>query len=148
MSSSITRLTALRAAMRETGTDLVAVGPGSHMQWLVGFHPHADERPCLLLVGLEKEIFLMPVLNAEGSRESTEIAFATWADEEGPDAALAAALAAIDATAARQVVLDETMRADFALLLLGALPGAAHAFTAATLGRRCACARMWGNTTG
>jgi hypothetical protein len=128
------RMTDLRRVMRETGKDLVALGPGSHMQWLVGFHPHADERPCLLLVGLEKETFLMPVLNAEGSRESTEIEFHTWADEDGPDAALASALAAIDATEARQVVLDETMRADFALLLLGALPDATHAFTAETLG--------------
>lgn len=128
------RMTALRRVMRDTGKDLVALGPGSHMQWLVGFHPHADERPCLLLVGLEKETFLMPVLNAEGSRESTEIEFHTWADDEGPDAALAAALAAIDATAAKHVVLDETMRADFALLLLGVLPGATHAFTAETLG--------------
>ena len=128
------RMTALRRVMRETGKDLVALGPGSHMQWLVGFHPHADERPCLLLVGLERETFLMPVLNAGGSRETTEIEFHTWADEEGPDGALAAALAAIDATEAKQVVLDETMRADFALLLLGVLPGATHAFTAATLG--------------
>ncbi len=45
------RMTALRRVMRDTGKDLVALGPGSHMQWLVGFHPHADERPCLLLVG-------------------------------------------------------------------------------------------------
>ena len=21
------------------------------MQWVTGFHPHADERPCLLLIG-------------------------------------------------------------------------------------------------
>lgn len=134
MTSTNPRIAALRAAMQTTGKDLVAVGPGSHMQWLVGFHPHADERPCLLLVGLEKETFLMPSLNAEGSRESTDIEFHTWADEDGPDAALTAALTAIDVTGAQQVVLDETMRADFALLLLGALPGVAHAFTDTTLG--------------
>ena len=58
------RLSDLRIRMSESGVDLVAVGPGSHMQWLVGFHPHPDERPCLLLVGLETEIFRMPILNA------------------------------------------------------------------------------------
>jgi Xaa-Pro aminopeptidase len=128
------RLAQLRSKMRETGADLVAIGPGSHMDWLLGFHPHPDERPCLLLVGAEAETFLMPVLNAEGTRESTDIAFHTWSDEIGPDAALAEALAAVGATAAKKVVLDETMRADFALLVLGAIPGASHAFTADTIG--------------
>src|SRR5262245_59855637 len=122
------RLEALRKKMNEAEVDLVALGPGSHMQWVVGFHPHADERPCLLLIGTEKETFLMPALNAEGSREETDIEFHTWADENGPHAALAAALAAIGVTGAGSVVLDETMRADFALLILGALPGASHSF--------------------
>lgn len=128
------RLGALREKMREAGADLTAIGPGSHMDWLLGFHPHPDERPCLLLVAPEKETMLMPVLNAEGSREETDLEFHTWADAEGPDAALAAALEAIGASAAKSVVLDETMRADFALLLLDALPGASHSFTERTLG--------------
>ena len=129
-----TRLDKLRAAMRETATDLVVLGPGAHMQWLLGFHPHADERPCLLLVGPEREAFLMPALNAEGSREETEIAFHPWSDEEGPGAALTAALKDVDAEAARRVALDETMRADFALLVVDALPDAARSFTADTIG--------------
>ena len=128
------RLAALRVKMRENGADLLAVGPGSHMDWLLGFHPHPDERPCLLLVGAEEETFLMPGLNAQGSREETDIEFHTWADADGPHAALVEALAAIDATEAQNVVLDETMRADFALLLLDMLPGADHAFTDQTLG--------------
>lgn len=128
------RLALLRDIMRDTGTDLVALAPGSHMDWLLGFHPHPDERPCLLLVGGERECFLMPALNAEGTRESTDIAFHTWADAEGPDRALAAAIADLAVSGARKVVLDETMRADFALLLLGALPEATHAFTADTIG--------------
>jgi len=128
------RLKALREKMKKAEVDLVALGPGSHMQWVAGFHPHADERPCLLLIGPEKETFLMPGLNAEGSREETDIEFHTWADEDGPDAALASALAAIGATEAKSVALDETMRADFALLLLGALPDARHSFTDTTIG--------------
>ena len=129
------RLARLRKAMSAEAVDLVALAPGSHMDWLVGFHPHPDERPCLLLVGPEREAFLMPVLNAEGTRERTDVAFHCWADAEGPDAALTAALAELDASEARSIVLDETMRADFALLLLGTLPKAKHAFTEATLGR-------------
>ncbi|MEQ8297821.1 MAG: Xaa-Pro peptidase family protein [Nitratireductor sp.] len=129
------RLARLREAMRAEAADLVAIAPGSHMDWLVGFHPHPDERPCLLLVGAKKEAFLMPVLNAEGTREHTDIAFHTWSDDQGPKAALDEALAAIGAEGAKTVVLDETMRADFALLVLDALPGATHAFTDRTLGR-------------
>lgn len=128
------RLAALRERMKATGTGLVAIAPGSHMDWLLGFHPHPDERPCLLLVGMDNETFLMPVLNAEGSREETDISFFTWADADGPHAALAAALDEIGARGVDQVALDETMRADFALLLLDALPDARHAFTAETLG--------------
>ena len=129
------RFAALRERMTETGTGLIAIGPGSHMDWVLGFHPHPDERPCLLLVGPEKECFLMPALNAEGSRERTDIEFHSWADDIGPDAALGQALEAIDATAPGLVALDETMRADFALLLLDALPAdTRRAFTPDTLG--------------
>ena len=134
MTQTEIRLTNLRAAMAETGTDLVVLGPGAHMHWLLGFHPHGDERPCLLLIGREREVFLMPALNAEGTRAETDIAFCEWADENGPDAALKQALDRIGANGQLKVVLDETMRADFALLVLGALPGARHDFTLDTVG--------------
>ena len=128
------RLASLRVLMRETETDLVAIGPGAHMQWLLGFHPHADERPCLLLISPQGEVFLMPALNADGTRENTDIAFCCWSDEDGPIAALDKALADIGALEARQVVLDETMRADFALLIKDRLPSTSHSFTSETVG--------------
>ncbi len=135
MSDSVTqRLTALRAKMAQTGADLVALGPGSHMQWLAGFHTHPDERLCLLLVGPERETFVMPVLNADGARERTTIGFHTWSDENGPADALGAALTTLGAKGAKKVVIDETMRADFALTLLDALPGASAVFTGETVG--------------
>lgn len=135
MSEMKSRLGALRQRMASTRTGLVAIAPSSHMDWVLGFHPHPDERPCLLLVGPEKEAFLMPTLNAEGSRELTDVAFYNWADDEGPDAALRAALLAIDAEAPGLIALDETMRADFALLLIDALPAdTRRTFTQATLG--------------
>ncbi|MCW4115357.1 Xaa-Pro peptidase family protein [Aurantimonas sp. MSK8Z-1] len=128
------RLAALRTRMQETGIDLVALGPGAHMHWVAGFHPHPDERPCLLLIGPQREAFLMPSLNAEGARVDTDIAFYPWSDDTGPTAALAAALDAVGASDAGVVSLDETMRADFALLLLGALPKARHGFAGETVG--------------
>lgn len=129
------RLAALRARMAETGTGLVALGPGSHMQWAVGFHTHADERPCLLLVAPDKEAFLMPALNAEGARELTDIDFFQWADAVGPVDALRTALADIGADKPGLVALDETMRSDFTLLLLDTLPAdTRRAFTSDTLG--------------
>lgn len=119
--------------MAAQGVDLVVLAPGAHMDWLVGFHPLLCERPCLLLVGPEREAFLMPALNAEGSRESTAIPFHVWADDVGPVEAFAAALAEVGGTAASHVVLDETMRIDFAALVLDALPAARRSFTDDTL---------------
>ena len=129
------RLTALRACMRDTGTDLVALGPGPHMHWLAGFHPHADERPCLLMVSQSHAGFLMPALNAAGSRAHTDLPFWLWSDAEGPGTALARALHDLGIATGARVGLDESMRADFALLLLGAIPGARHGFAADTLGK-------------
>jgi Xaa-Pro aminopeptidase len=129
------RLKALRQRMIETGTGLVAIAPGSHMEWVLGFHPHPDERPCLLLIGSETEAFLMPALNAGGSREFTDIAFYNWADEEGPAETLRQVLSAVGGEAPGLVALDETMRADFALPLLDALPAdTRHNFTLSTIG--------------
>ncbi|MEF2071998.1 M24 family metallopeptidase [Consotaella aegiceratis] len=129
------RLAMLRECMAETRCDLVALGPGPYMHWVAGFHTHADERPCLLLIGLEKEAFLMPALNAEGARENTDIAFHMWADEDGPQAALTAALADIGVMRAHSVAVDETMRTDFSLLVLETLPNTHHAYAAETVGR-------------
>lgn len=116
------RLAALRARMEQTGTDLVALGPSSHMAWLSGVHPHGDERPVMLLVSQRYAGFLMPALNAAAARKDTDLPFHPWRDDEGPDAALADLLKACDATRADlSVVLDETMRTDFSLRLLDAL---------------------------
>lgn len=122
MSLTTTRLAALRSRMEAEGTGLVALGPGSHMQWALGYHPHPDERLCLLLVGLDAARLVMPALNAEEARRHTDLPMDAWEDAEGPEAALAAALATV-APAPAAVEIDETMRADFALAVLDALPG-------------------------
>ena len=129
-----TRLQALRARMQATGTDLLALGPGPNTHWLLGFHTHPDERPCLLMITAERHCFLMPALNAEEVRAQCDLTLFTWADAEGPDAALQKALGWLGATTARHTAVDEAMRADFAILLLDALPQSAHGYAAECLG--------------
>lgn len=126
------RLARLRVRMVEAGVDLVALAPGAHLHWLCGFSPFADERPCLALIGHRGAGFLMPVLNADDVRQHTDWPFWEWADDQGPGAALAAALASLGPVAA--LSLDETMRADHALLVLDALPTARRGFAADTVG--------------
>ena len=129
------RLTRLRKRMAETGTDLVVVGPSSHLVWLAGLSPHGDERPVMMIVGLHHAGLLIPALNADSQRPLTRLPFYAWSDADGPDAALAALLG--DAgmrNRAIKLALDETMRADFALLVLDALPGAVRGFLQETVG--------------
>jgi len=135
MSTILTqRMANLRALMAKTETDLVVIGPSSHMQWLADLSPHGDERPVMLLVSQSHAGFLMPALNVDSARQHTDLPFFPWADAEGPDAALEALLKASNIDrASPSVVLDETMRADFALLLLDALPGARRRFTGDTV---------------
>lgn len=130
-----TRLASLRARMQQTGTDLVALGPSSHMVWLTGLNPHGDERPVMLLVTNSHAGFLMPALNLDSSRQITGLPMFPWADSEGPDTALENLLAASGIDRANvAVALDETMRTDFSMLLLDALPGARRSFTHETVG--------------
>lgn len=132
--SSSARIESLRQRMAETGTDLVAIGPSSHMVYLTGVDPHGDERPVMLLVSKDYAGFLMPALNLDAARKSSDLPMIAWSDNEGPNGALAQLL---DVTGiernAPSIVLDETMRADFALLLLDALPGARRRFTGDTV---------------
>lgn len=128
------RLANLRQRMSYTGTDLVAIGPSSHMVWLANLSPHGDERPVMLLVSQKFAGFLMPALNVDSSRQHTDLPMLPWADADGPDAALDQVLSACEIDRNNlSVVVDETMRADFALLLLDALPGARRSFTDETV---------------
>ncbi len=118
--------------MAAVGTDLVVLGPTSHMRWLAGLDPHGDERPVLLCVSPSYAGFLMPALNADSVRQATDLPFHAWKDEDGPDAALAALLAACGPV--RSLAIDEAMRADFALRVLDRLPQATRQFTDLTVG--------------
>lgn len=134
MTQTTDRLAELQRKMAETDTDLVVVGPGAHLAWLLDVRPHADERPCLAFVSASGAAFLMPALEAESARTQTDLPFFDWSDDAGPEAALARLLADLGVDEARALVLDETMRADHAALVTDALPHAARRFTADTVG--------------
>ena len=134
MTQTTERLSALRAKMAETETDLVVLAPGAHLAWLLDVRPHADERPCLAFVSASGAGFLMPALEADSARNQTDLPFFTWADDTGPEAALKEMIAELGVHEATSLVLDETMRADHAALVTDALPGAARRFAAETVG--------------
>ena len=128
------KINSLRARMKDNNVDLVVLGPGTHMNWLLGFNPYPDERPCMLLIGKEKEVFLMPSVNAEDAKKRTDIAINSWKDENGPDQALKEALLYIGESSAKHIAIDEAMRSHFALIVIEALPNPTYEFTASTIG--------------
>lgn len=130
----MSKIDALRAKMSEEGVDLVALGPGAHLEWLTGMHPHADERPLIFCLTAEHAGFLMPALESESARRQTDMPFFEWADADGPQGALEQVLEAVGAGAARSIVLDETMRADHAALVQDRLLNAKRQFGESTIG--------------
>ena len=128
------KINSLRLRMKDNNVDLLVLGPGTHMRWLLGFSPYPDERPCMLLIGKEKEAFLMPSVNAEDVRKKTDIAINIWKDEDGPDQALKEALLYIGETSAKHIAIDEAMRSHFALIVIEALPNPTYEFTGSTIG--------------
>ena len=128
------KINSLRARMKDNNVDLVVLGPGTHMNWLLGFNPYPDERPCMLLIGKEKEAFLMPSVNAEDVRKRTDIVINSWKDENGPEQALKEALFYIGESSAKHIAIDEAMRSHFALIVIEALPNPTYEFTGSTIG--------------
>ena len=120
--------------MADQHIDLVCLGPGAHLEWLLGLHPHADERPLLFCTTQHSAAFLMPALEAESLRVHTDMPFFEWADAHGPDAALSQLMDTLECHSARSIVLDETMRADFAALVQDRLMNATRQFTETTVG--------------
>lgn len=128
------RINRLRQQMAAEQVDFVAVGAGAHMAWLAGIRPHSDERPLLLCVSPSYAGLLMPSLEAESVRQHTSLPFHCWSDNEGPVHAFRQLLTEAGAENASSLVLDETMRADFAALVQDALPQASRQFCTSTVG--------------
>jgi Xaa-Pro aminopeptidase len=131
----VMHLQTLQSMLRQNRVDAVALGPGPHMAHVLSVAPHPDERPCLLVVTPKSAAFLMPELNAEGMRRQTDLPFFTYADADGPAGALAKLIKSLDLEKADLVEVDETMRADFALLFIDALGKPRVAFASESVGR-------------
>ncbi|HLW48376.1 MAG TPA: Xaa-Pro peptidase family protein [bacterium] len=119
------RLERVRRLMGERGMDLLAVAPGDDLHYLLGYSPHADERPCYLLVAGGGAAFVVPSLNAAQAEQHVRLPMFTYTDAEGPARAIAAARSGLGGTASpRALGVDDTMRADFVLTLQAAYPDA------------------------
>ena len=128
------RLSRLQSKLSAEGVDLLALAPGAHLAWLLGFNPHGDERPLLFCVTPESAGFLMPALEADSARQHTDLPFHCWVDDAGPQAAFDALLEDLGAGNAGSIALDETMRADHAALVQDRLMNAKRQFTESTVG--------------
>ena len=106
----------------------------AHMHRLLGYHPHPDERTTLLLVGPDALVLVVPSVNAGDMAARFDLPIHASADEDGPAQALTSALAAVVPKGPVRLLLDEAMRADAALLLLGQLGRATHSFATETVG--------------
>jgi len=86
MTNTRAKIELLRTQMAKASVDVLALAPGTHMQWLLGFMPHPDERPCLLFVSQTHINFVMPQLNAQDARQHCDVDFHECSDTQGPDA--------------------------------------------------------------
>ena len=126
------RLARIRERMEADRVDLVALGPGAHMHWVLDWHPHPDERLTLLAIGRDETVFVVPSVNAEQAGAQAGLPLLTWRDEEGPGGALAELAGRLGLVT--RLVIDETMRADFALSLLDAFPDAEPIYAGTLVG--------------
>ena len=109
------RIARTRAQMKTAGVDLLSLPPGDDLFYLVGFSPHADERPCYLFLTQSDSVFVVPELNAGQARGRVDAPFLVYSDADGPSASLGQAHDRLGR--ADRVSVGDTMRADFMLLL-------------------------------
>lgn len=129
------RIDALRVEMDRAGVELAAIAPSDNFVYLLGFAPKADERMCVLLVTAARMAVVMPSLNAEqAADEAPELELLRWADDAGPQAALATALQRVSGGSVKRLAVDPEMRADHLLLLQAALPEARAVSAALVIG--------------
>jgi Xaa-Pro aminopeptidase len=96
----------------------LAIAPSDNLFYLLGFSPLPDERLCLLLIGPQGSVFVVPSLNAaQSAAHVSGLEFLSWADADGHGEALRAGLARVAPDGARRVAADPLMRADHLLAL-------------------------------
>ncbi|HLJ59883.1 MAG TPA: Xaa-Pro peptidase family protein [bacterium] len=118
------RIDQTRRRMAAQRIDLLAVSPGDDLRYLCGFSPHADERPCYLLVDPRGAAFVVPSLNAAQAAAHIAVPTFVYTDADGPSAALDGARKALGSRTPARLAVDDTMRADLVLTLHAAYPDA------------------------
>lgn len=124
----------IQTRLKERNVDLLAIGPSDDMTYLLGGHPHPDERPCLLLLTPAEETILVPSVNAEQLRKLTDLPMTLWQDEEGALAGLMKLHTKNVRQQIRVVAVDPELRADATLMLADAYPKARFVTAPAALG--------------
>jgi len=118
------RIDQTRRRMAAQRIDLLAVSPGDDLRYLCGFSPHADERPCYLLVDARGAAFVVPSLNAAQAAAHIAVPTFVYTDADGPAAALDGARNELGSRNPARLAVDDTMRADLVLTLQAAYPDA------------------------
>ncbi|MDR7483190.1 MAG: Xaa-Pro peptidase family protein [Armatimonadota bacterium] len=116
------RVARVRAQMKQTGVDLLALPPSDDLFYLLGYSPHADERPCYLFLTQGEVLFVVPELNAGQARAHVDLPLLVYGDAEGPGDALRRAADLLGPV--ERLCVSDTMRADFLLLLQARWPRA------------------------
>jgi Xaa-Pro aminopeptidase len=109
----------LRGILSAHGIDLAVIGPTSHMRYLIGGSPHADERLSVLFVDATDAQLVVPALNADAVASITSIPILAWEDAQGPVSALRSSFAARRGVG--KLAVDGAMRADFLLPIIEVL---------------------------
>lgn len=107
------RLARLQAAMASYQFAAVAVVPGANLQYLAGLGIHMNERLAVAFFPTSGEpAMVLPALEAPRAQAQARmpIRFYTWADDEGPDAALLRCTSDLALSGARIGVEYTTMR--------------------------------------
>ncbi len=118
------RLTRLSDQAVTRGIDVVVVGPGADMRYLVGHAVASHERlTCLVVPADADPVLVVPTLERPGwngtAAERLGIPIVTWTDGEDPYAVVAGLLS----SDARTVAVDNYLPAVHALGLRGTVPG-------------------------
>jgi Xaa-Pro aminopeptidase len=122
VTSEVGRLERLKGAL---GASTLALAPSDNLLYALGFTPVADERACVLLLTADGAAFVVPSLNVEQTAGHVPgIPIYSWRDDEGPQAAFAAAAASLGADLS-EIAVDPEMRAETLLSLLAVTGGTA-----------------------
>ncbi len=128
------KFNSLREIMASQGISVLLLAPGPHMNWLFGFCPLPDERPCFACLTVNRISFLVPSLNLEQFRSELDYPFFVWRDEEGPLEAFGKLILELSLPEDPRIAVDETMRADFLFLIQQVIPKADILFSKSSIG--------------